>query len=45
VTPEINAICTILVVLVTFGVIAASLASKRQELQRTHDERAAFGAN
>ncbi|MBD8878135.1 ABC transporter permease [Roseibium polysiphoniae] len=45
VTPEINAICTILVVLVTFGVIAASLASKRQELQRAHDERAAFGAN
>jgi len=30
VTPEINAVCTILVVLVTAGVIAASLASKRQ---------------
>src|SRR5690606_9857947 len=29
VTPEINAVCTILVALVTIGVIVASLATKR----------------
>lgn len=38
VTPEINAICTILIALVTVGVIATSLASKRAELQRMRDE-------
>ncbi|WP_417666470.1 ABC transporter permease [Roseibium sp.] len=43
VTPEINAVCTILVVLVTVGVIAASLATKGQQVQRDQDERAAFG--
>lgn len=41
VTPEINAICTILIALVTIGVICASIASKRSELQRMRDERAA----
>ncbi|WP_417675685.1 ABC transporter permease [Roseibium sp.] len=45
VTPEINAVCTILVSLVTLGVIAASIASKRQQIQREQDERAAFGAD
>jgi putrescine transport system permease protein len=44
VTPEINAVCTILVGLVTVGVIAASIATKRQQVQRERDERAAFGA-
>ncbi|KZM51655.1 ABC transporter permease [Labrenzia sp. OB1] len=44
VTPEINAVCTILVVLVTIGVIAASLATRRQQVQKERDERAAFGA-
>ncbi|GAB4516002.1 MAG: ABC transporter permease subunit [Roseibium sp.] len=44
VTPEINAVCTILVALVTMGVIAASIATKRQQVQRERDERAAFGA-
>ncbi|AYM04492.1 MULTISPECIES: ABC transporter permease [Agrobacterium] len=41
VTPEINAICTILIGLVTIGVIVASIASKRTELQRMRDEHAA----
>jgi putrescine transport system permease protein len=41
VTPEINAICTILIGLVTIGVIVASVASKRTELQRMRDEHAA----
>ena len=41
VTPEINAICTILIGLVTVGVIVASIASKRTELQRMRDEQAA----
>lgn len=45
VTPEINAVCTILVSLVTLGVIAASIASKRQQIQREQDERAAFGTD
>ncbi|UES52650.1 ABC transporter permease [Roseibium aggregatum] len=44
VTPEINAVCTILVALVTMGVIAASIATKRQQAQKERDERAAFGA-
>ncbi|WP_313613936.1 ABC transporter permease [Agrobacterium sp.] len=45
VTPEINAICTILIGLVTLGVIFASIASKRTELQRIRDEHfAAKGA-
>lgn len=45
VTPEINAVCTILVALVTIGVIAASLVSRRQQVRRERDERAAFGAD
>ncbi|MEO9657935.1 MULTISPECIES: ABC transporter permease [Alphaproteobacteria] len=45
ITPEINAVCTILVALVTIGVIAASLVSRRQQLRREQDERAAFGAD
>lgn len=42
VTPEINAICTILIALVTTGVIVASIVNKRREVQRQRDERAAF---
>ena len=42
VTPEINALSTILVVLVSTGVIAASLFTKRQEVRRRREEKAAF---
>ncbi len=42
VTPEINAICTILIGLVTIGVVFASIASKRSELRRIRDEHVAL---
>jgi putrescine transport system permease protein len=42
VTPEINAICTILIALVTIGVVFASIASKRSELRRIRDEHVAM---
>ena len=38
VTPEINAVCTILIALVTTGVIIASVLNKRREAQRMRDE-------
>ncbi|MCM2291349.1 ABC transporter permease subunit [Allorhizobium sp. BGMRC 0089] len=38
VTPEINAVCTILIAIVTIGVIIASLNIKRREVQRLRDE-------
>ncbi|MBY3265151.1 ABC transporter permease subunit [Rhizobium laguerreae] len=41
VTPEINAVCTILIAIVTIGVICASVVTKRREIQRQRDERAA----
>jgi putrescine transport system permease protein len=41
VTPEINAVCTILIGVVTAGVIVASLLTKRREVQRMRDEQAA----
>ncbi|HEV7416571.1 MAG TPA: ABC transporter permease subunit, partial [Tianweitania sediminis] len=41
VTPEINAICTILIAIVATGVIIASLVNKRREVQRLRDEQAA----
>jgi putrescine transport system permease protein len=41
VTPEINAVCTILVGLVSVVVIAASLLTKRQEMLRERDMRRA----
>ena len=41
VTPEINALSTILVVLVSTGVIATSLMTKRREVRRRREERAA----
>jgi putrescine transport system permease protein len=43
VTPEINAICTILIGLVTIGVIIASISTKRAELRRQQDEHLAVG--
>ena len=42
VTPEINAVCTILIGIVAVGVIAASLVNKRREVQRLRDEQAAM---
>ena len=42
VTPEINAVSTILVTIVTIGVITASIITKRREVQRQRDEQAAF---
>ncbi|OLP58131.1 putrescine ABC transporter permease PotI [Xaviernesmea oryzae] len=42
VTPEINAICTILIGVVACGTLIAALATRRRELQRQKDERAAF---
>jgi len=41
VTPEINAACTILIAVVAVGVIIASIANKRREVQRQRDEQAA----
>jgi putrescine transport system permease protein len=42
VTPEINAVCTIMIAVVTVGVIIAALANKQREVQRQRDEQAAF---
>ncbi|MBD8553412.1 ABC transporter permease subunit [Rhizobium sp. CFBP 8762] len=42
VTPEINAICTILIGIVAFGVVIASFVTRRREAQRVRDEQAAF---
>jgi len=44
VTPEINAVCTILIAIVTVGVICASVITRRREQQRERDERAAAAA-
>ncbi len=41
VTPEINAVCTILIALVATGVVIASIVNKRREVQRVRDEQAA----
>ncbi len=41
VTPEINAVCTILIALVAIGVIFASLSMKRQEVRRRRDQQMA----
>ena len=43
VTPEINAACTLLIAVVAVGVIAASIANKRREVQR-HARRAGRAA-
>jgi putrescine transport system permease protein len=42
VTPEINAVCTILIGIVTVGVIAASIVTKRREVERQRAERMAM---
>ncbi len=44
VTPEINAVCTILIAIVAIGVICASIVTKRREIQRQRDEHAANAA-
>ncbi len=44
VTPEINAVCTILIAFVTTGVIVASVFSKRREVERQRAERLAAAA-
>jgi putrescine transport system permease protein len=44
VTPEINAISTILIGIVTFGVLGAAYFSRRQTLKRERERRIAFGA-
>ncbi|TCT02159.1 ABC transporter permease [Aquabacter spiritensis] len=41
VTPEINAICTVMIGIVTVVVVFASIMTKRQEAQRKRDEQAA----
>ena len=41
VTPEINAACTLMIAVVAVGVIVASIANKRREVQRQRDEQAA----
>lgn len=44
VTPEINAVCTILVAIVALGVIIASIGLKRQEVKRMRAEQMAARA-
>jgi putrescine transport system permease protein len=41
VTPEINAVCTILIAIVTTGVVIASVVNKRREVRRLRDEQVA----
>ncbi len=41
VTPEINAVCTILIGLVTIGVVIAAVVSRRQAMERERAERMA----
>ena len=41
VTPEINAVCTILIAIVTTGVIGAAIVNKRRDIQRQRDEQSA----
>ncbi len=44
VTPEINAVCTILVAIVTTGVVIASISMKRQEIARQRAQQLAAQA-
>jgi putrescine transport system permease protein len=44
VTPEINAVCTILIAIVTAGVIVASIVTKRRAIERQRAERLAAAA-
>ncbi|MEN3792639.1 ABC transporter permease subunit [Fulvimarina sp. MAC3] len=43
VTPEINAVCTILIAIVTVGVLTATLVNKRHEVRRARESEAAYG--
>ena len=45
VTPEINAICTVLIAIVAVGVVAASVATRRSATERAKAERVAAAAN
>ena len=42
VTPEINAVCTIMIAVIAVGVVATSVLNKRREVQRVRDEQAAL---
>jgi putrescine transport system permease protein len=42
VTPEINAICTVLIGVVAVGVVVASIVTRRGQIEREKAERAAF---
>lgn len=42
VTPEINAICTLMIAVITVGVIATSIINKKREVQRVLDEQNAL---
>ncbi len=42
VTPEINAVCTLMIAFVAVGVLIAGIMNKRSELQRVRDEQAAL---
>ncbi len=41
VTPEINAVCTLLIAVVTVGVLIAAVVNKRRDVQRQRDEQTA----
>lgn len=43
VTPEINAVCTILIAIVTFGVLLATLLNKRRKVKKARESEVAFG--
>ena len=42
VTPEINAVCTLMIAFVAVGVLATGILGKRREVQRVRDEQAAL---
>lgn len=44
VKPEINAVCTLVIAVVTLAVVVASVLTKRQEVERERAERAAIAA-
>jgi putrescine transport system permease protein len=45
VTPDINALATIIIVVVSAGVVAAGVMMRRQERQRERDMRMAAGGD
>ena len=42
VTPEINAVCTIMIAVISIGVVATSIINKQREVQRVRDKQAAL---